>query len=36
MSPKNTDPIVCRIPRIHEELSHEELDSSENGTWLRL
>jgi len=33
MPKKNSNPIVCRIPRTHEELSHEELDSSENGTW---
>lgn len=30
---KKLDPIVCRIPRTHEDLTHEDLDSSENGTW---
>ena len=33
MPKKNLDPIICRIPKTHEELSREELDSSENGTW---
>ncbi|MDP1709303.1 MAG: TIGR00730 family Rossman fold protein [Candidatus Komeilibacteria bacterium] len=34
MSPKkNFDPVICRIPRTHGELTHEDLDSSANGTW---
>lgn len=33
MLSKKNDPIVCRIPRTHEELTNEQLDSSENSTW---
>ncbi len=34
MSKKYLDPIVCKIPKAHEEQAlKKELDSSENGTW---